>query len=147
MDLFKEIFQFFANKQYSIASKFIGIIIVLLSLFFIDNILGFSFYYSNNQRITQIKNLQDLKIECKDNPKLLSTIIDDIHEIVKQKNVIKNFLELFSRENIDNKDKTLPMHIDTVYIHIRDTVFVEKHYIHPEGLSKEKEKSPVKKQN
>lgn len=124
MDFIKEIFKFFIDKNYSITSKFVGIVIPILILFFIDNLLGFSFYYSNNQKITQLMNIEKLKNECYDNSYVLESLNETEKAILERKNVISLFLELFSKENLDVKKQEPQIRIDTAYIERADTVVI-----------------------
>ena len=105
MDLFHSIFKFFITKDYSFASKFIGLIIFLTFVLVIDNFLGFSFYYSNNQKITQLKNIESLKKECSTNTILLNTLSETETQILNRKNIFDNFIDLFSREPFDEINK------------------------------------------
>ena len=105
MDLFHSIFKFFITKDYSFASKFIGLIIFLTFVLVIDNFLGFSFYYSNNQKITQLKNIECLKKECSTNTILLNTLSETETQILNRKNIFDNFIDLFSREPFDEINK------------------------------------------
>ncbi len=135
MDFLKEIFRFFIAKDYSFASKFIGFIIVLIAIFLIDNLLGFSFYYSNNQKINQIRSIEELKTECA-NETIIYTINEVENEIINRKNVIEIFLNLFSKDAIDKKSDNLLSKSDTIYIVVHDTIKqIEKHTYIPFGYS------------
>lgn len=130
MDLFKEIFKFFTDKEYSFISKFIGIIILFTTLFIFDNILGFSFYYSNNQKINQLKTIENLKQDCPNNLELIN-ILDDLEDkIIKRRDLVETFLNLFSKEKFDAKTQasTLAEH-DTIYVLKYDTVYLQKNQI------------------
>jgi len=130
MDLFKEIFKFFTDKEYSFTSKFVGIIILFTILFIFDNILGFSFYYSNNQKINQLKTIENLKRDCPNNLELIN-ILDDLEDkIIKRKDLVETFLNLFSKEKFDAKTRasTLAEH-DTIYVLKYDTVDRQKNQI------------------
>lgn len=131
MEILKEIFKFFIAKEYSFASKFIGLLIFILTLFFIDNILGFSFYYSNNQKITQIQTIETLKKECSDET-ILKMIQETESNIINRKNIFEAFFHLFSKEQFDSKVENILDKTDTVYIFVRDTIgFIEKHSFVP----------------
>lgn len=130
MDFFKEIFKFFTDKEYSFISKFIGIIIIFTTLFFIDNILGFSFYYSNNQKINQLKTIENLKQECPNNLELINTLDVLEDRIINRKDLIEIFLNLFSKEKFDaqTQTNTLIKH-DTIFVFKHDTVYLQKNQI------------------
>ena len=101
MEFIREIFKFFINKEYSFASKFISLIVFVLVVFFIDNLLGFSFYYDNNQKINQIRTIESLQKECSNNVKLLKVLAEVEDDIINRKNIIDGFLNIFSKENFD----------------------------------------------
>ncbi|NOU19551.1 MAG: hypothetical protein HOO91_18500 [Bacteroidales bacterium] len=116
MDILKEILKFFTDKTNSTTTKFFGIIVFVLVIFFIDNLLGFSFYYSNNQKINQLLNIEKLKRECPENPAILSSLNEAEEDILQRKNIIKSFFELFSKEDFDIKKHKAQIHIDTVFV-------------------------------
>ena len=131
MDFFKELFKFLIAKEHSFASKFIGFLIVVLTLIFIDNLLGFSFYYSNNQKIEQIKTIETLKKECADE-RILKTINETELNIIERKNIIEIFFSLFSKKPIDIKTENTMSKNDTVYIVVHDTIKqIEKRRFNP----------------
>jgi hypothetical protein len=122
MDIFKELFKFFINKKYSFTSRFIGLIIILMVLFSINNLLGFSFYYSTNQKITQIKNIETLKKECINNQRLMSILEETENEIINRKNLVENFFDLFSKEPFKGEAKNNYDLPDTIFITKYDTI-------------------------
>jgi len=122
MDFFREIFRFFIAKEYSFTSKFLGILIVIATLFFVDNILGFSFYYSNNQKINQLKNIETLKKDCTNNKYLLEILNETEEEILNRRNIVEIFFNLFSREQFDENNQISTIKTDTVFIIKYDTI-------------------------
>jgi len=122
MDIIQSIIKFFANKDYSISSKFLGFILIIGVLFFIDNILGFSFYYTNSQKIDQLKTIEELKQNNSSNKHLHNTLNKIEYDIINRKNVINIFLNLFSKEPLVQKKRFAINQRDTVYLH--DTVFI-----------------------
>lgn len=136
MDIFKELFKFLVNKEYSFTSKFIGMIAILFVLFSINNLLGFSFYYSTNQKITQIKNIEILKKDCKNDPKLMNILEETENEIINRKNLIENFFDLFSKGPYKGEIKDNFEILDTVLITKYDTVRIyQNSYTPPWYLS------------
>jgi len=103
MEFFREIFRFFINKDFSFASKFVGLLSIVVILFCVDNLLGFSFYYSNNQKINQIKTIEYLKKDCKDNKEIIKVLNDTEQNIIKRKNVIESFFDLFSKDPLESE--------------------------------------------
>lgn len=106
MELIKHILNFFLGKEYSLTSKFIGLLSFILVLLFVDNLLGFSFYYSNNQKLNQIKIVEMLKKDCKDNEEVLIALNDTEKRIIYRKNIIEIFLDLFTSQPLDSKNIT-----------------------------------------
>lgn len=125
MEFLKEIFKFFIAKEYSFTSKFLGILTLILTLFFIDNILGFSFYYSSRQKISQLSEIEKLKKECVSNNDLIEFINKSEKKIISRKNIIEIFFNLFSKEQFDEDIKTSNVVRDTVYLTKYDTIKVK----------------------
>lgn len=124
MDIFKDIFNFFIDKDYSFASKFVGLLVFLILLFSVDNFLGFSFYYSTNQKISQLKSIEELKNTCGSNIELVKVLEKTEQEIINRQNVFDIFIGLFSRDSFDN-EKVNEKICDTVYVIKYDTVFLK----------------------
>ena len=122
MDIFRDIIRFFTTKEFSFKSKLFGIIVVILAVFLIDDLLGFSFYYSNNQKIDHLTNIENLKNDCADNAELLIVLDDVEKKIINRKNVFENFFDLFKSDKIDLKQPEIVVRVDTVYIEIKDTI-------------------------
>lgn len=124
MEFLKEIFKFFIDKEHSFTSKFIGILLVITALFVIDNILGFSFYYSSNQKVTQLETIESLKKDCPNNIDLLKILNETESKIINRKNVFEEFVNLFSKEKFDVKNELQLSIIDTVYVVKYDTIYI-----------------------
>lgn len=60
MDLFNSIFYVFTDKSRNLPTKLTLGFSLLILVVVIDNILGFSYYYNNSQRISQTKELTQL---------------------------------------------------------------------------------------
>jgi len=124
MDIFREIIRFFTTKEFSFTSKLFGVIFVILTIFLIDNLLGFSFYYSNNQKIEQLTTIENLKDKCADNEGLLIVLNGIEEKTINRKNVFENFFDLFNRDEIDLKQPEIIVRVDTIYIEIKDTIII-----------------------
>lgn len=97
MDFFTGLVSFFTDKRHSISAKLFGIILIISTVFLINNLLGFTFYYSTNQKITQIEKIERLKRDTllgKENFLFLNTMEE---KLKKRENVFDKFGELFSR--------------------------------------------------
>lgn len=103
MELIKHILNFFLGKEHSYTSKFIGLLSFFLILFIVDNLLGFSFYYSNNQKLNQIKVIRMLKKDCVDNEDVLIILNNTEEKILNRKNIIEIFSDLFTREPFESE--------------------------------------------
>jgi len=121
MDFFKELLKFFTDKEYTFTSKFFGLLIVVLTVFLINNLLGFSFYYSNNQKITQLKNIEDIKKSCT-NARLLKTLEMTENKIINRKDVFDAFLSIFSKDSFDIRTTNISHYQDTVFVSKHDTI-------------------------
>lgn len=114
MELFKEVLKLFVGKEYSLTSKFLGILTIGFLLFFIDNLLGFTFFYSTNQKIDQIEKIESIKIKSSQNLELIEELNNIETKILNRKNILGNFIDLFSKEPFDTKRKLLASIKDTV---------------------------------
>lgn len=121
MDFFRDLLKFFTDKEYSFASKFLGVLIVAFSVFLINNLLGFSFYYSNNQKITQLKNIEEIKKSCT-NAKLLNTLEMTENKIINRKDVLDAFLSIFSKDSFDLRTTSINHYQDTIIVIKHDTI-------------------------
>lgn len=121
MEFFRDLLKFFTDKEYSFASKFLGVLIVAFTVFLINNLLGFSFYYSNNQKITQLKNIEEIKKSCT-NAKLLNTLEITENKIINRKDVLDAFLSIFSKDSFDLTTTNVNHYQDTVFVIKHDTI-------------------------
>jgi hypothetical protein len=122
MDLFKEIIKFFTDRDFSIRSKFVSVIFFLVGVFFIDNLLGFSFFYVNQQKIDQLEKIENLKKIGNDNKPLVRLLEETESKIINRKTVIDDFLELFSKEQLDNSPAPAFQISDSIYIENSDSL-------------------------
>ncbi len=118
MDILNELFKYLTDSKSSVPSKIVGVIVIIIAILFIDNYLGFSFYYDNEQKITQISQIELMKKGC-DNPEMIKFLNETEYNILDRKNIIDNFLSLFSKDPLDNKRQ---FKSDTLRIVIYDTI-------------------------
>ncbi|WP_339788788.1 hypothetical protein [uncultured Imperialibacter sp.] len=116
MDLFKEFIRFFTDRDYSITSKFVFVIILVAGVLIIDNLLGFSFFYVNQQKIDQLEKIEKLKKISKENKPLVQLLEETENQIINRKTVIEGFLELFSKEQLDNGPAPVFQISDSIFI-------------------------------
>lgn len=126
MDFLREIFKFFIAKEYSFTSKFISVVVVVFIVFFIDNLLGFSFYYANNQKINQLKTIESLQKDSQDNAKLLKMLSETKEDIINRKNIIEGFLDLFSKDALDEEQEISQKITDTIIVIRYDTIMISQ---------------------
>jgi len=105
-EIFKHILDYFRDGSMSISSKIYGFIAIILLFIAIDHFVGFSFYFSKGQKISLLKEIEELKSMNIQNTKLISTLNQDENEIIERKNIAVKFLELFSNESMDSKPKS-----------------------------------------
>ena len=118
MDILNELFKYLTDSKSTVPSKIVGVIVIIIAILFIDNYLGFSFYYDNEQKINQISQIELMKKGC-DNPEMIKFLNETEYNILDRKNIIDNFLSLFSKDPLDNKRQFKP---DTLRIVIYDTI-------------------------
>ncbi|MEQ8547131.1 MAG: hypothetical protein RIC03_04440 [Cyclobacteriaceae bacterium] len=124
MDLFKEFIRLFTDQDYSIKSKLVFVIILLGGVFFIDNILGFSFFYVNQQRINQLEKIEQLKKSSKENKPLVKLLEETEEEIINRQTVIDAFLELFSKNKLEPSNTHKISNLDTALVVRNDTLTI-----------------------
>lgn len=120
LDAFKHILNFFLGKDYSVGSKFLMFVLIILVLLLLNNLFGFTFYYESNQKISLIRNIEELKKTDPIDDKLTEFLKKKENEIIERKNLVDEFISLFSRE--DFKPNTEPDNL--ISNEIRDTVYI-----------------------
>jgi hypothetical protein len=123
MEFINNLINFFVTKEFTFRSKIFGFIMIIVGLFLIDNLLGFSFYYSTNKKISQLKDIESLKREC-DNLEINKTLNDLENDIIHRENIVNRFFNLFSKEPFDIKTDEQTIKRDTVFIIKYDTIYL-----------------------
>lgn len=120
LDAFKHILNFFLGKDYSVGSKFLMFVLIVLVLLFLNNLFGFTFYYESNQKISLIRDIEELKKANSDNPILKEFLKKQENEVVGRKNMIDEFFSLFSKEDFKSDEES----DNLIMNEIRDTVYI-----------------------
>lgn len=102
MDLIERIVNFFTSKDYSPLSKVSWGIVVILLILGVDNYLGFSSHYRTSKKIEQIKNIEETKSNCQNNPELIKSLDELEKDILNRKDIFQHFIALFDREELKN---------------------------------------------
>jgi len=102
MDLIERIVNFFTSKDHSPLSKVSWGIIIILLIFGVDNYLGFSFHYRSSKKVEQIKNIEETKKNCENNPDLIKSLNELENDIINRKDIFQHFIALFDREELKN---------------------------------------------
>ncbi|MCE4563924.1 hypothetical protein INQ51_06340 [Maribellus sp. CM-23] len=121
LDAFNHILKFFLGKDYPVGSKFLMFALIILVLLLLNNLFGFTFYYESNQKISLIRNIEELKRTNPDNTELEEFLKKHENEVIERKNLLDEFLSLFSREdfkpNAESDNLNVKVIRDTVYIY------------------------------
>jgi len=127
LDFLNNIAHFFITKEFSFRSKIFGLIMAVLGLMFLDNLFGFSFYYTTSKKINHLKELENLEESSKD-VELIAFLNELEREVIQRKNVVKKFFNLFSSEPFDVSKNELPQKTDTVFLIKYDTIYLTGTY-------------------
>jgi len=105
--MINEFVKFFTNSTHSYSSRLIGFIIVLSLLFFIDNMLGFSYYYNINQKINQIERIENIKKHINEDSELLKNLKSIERDVIRRENVLSKFTNLFTKESLNGQNNNI----------------------------------------
>ena len=61
-ELISKIWTFFENKRISVPRKISITILIILSILFVDNIVGFSYLYVNSQELDYLLKIEKTKV-------------------------------------------------------------------------------------
>jgi hypothetical protein len=105
MNFIDSITNFLLNKNNRLSTKAIFIIFIIISFFFIDNYIGFSYYFNNQKKIEQIIELDKI---ISDSTVDKSTILFAKQlrtDVIKRENLINNIYLSFRNDNLINPIK------------------------------------------
>lgn len=98
-ELISKIWNFFENKRISVPRKISITILIILSILFIDNIVGFSYLYINSQGLDYLLKIEKTKVALKQDT-ITCKLLDEMkYDFINRKTVIEQFLELFDNQS------------------------------------------------
>lgn len=99
LELISKIWNFFENKRISISRKISITILIILSILFIDNIVGFSYLYINSQELDYLLKIEKTKVAFKQDTKTCKLLDEMKYDLINRKTVVEQFLELFENQS------------------------------------------------
>ncbi len=105
MDFFAGLVSFFTDKKHSISSKVLGIIFIVATVFFINDLLGFTFYYSVNQKINQIEKIEKLKRDTLLSPENFVFLNRLEARLKDRENIVDRFINMFKETALNETGK------------------------------------------
>jgi len=88
--MFESFIQFIISQQVKTFHKIGTFLFILVILFLVNNIIGFTYYYNNQEKLTQLEQISRLK----NNPNLSEESKSSINQIETDLNKRQNVLEL-----------------------------------------------------
>ena len=107
MDFINKILEFVLNEEKKISSKAAIIIVVIVGVIIIDNVFSFSYSYSTDRKIEQIKKLNDIITDPASDKDTKNFAISLRKEISKRQNILKIFKIYISEFHFSNNTKNL----------------------------------------
>mgnify|MGYP000028783320 CR=1 FL=1 len=102
-EILKGIVNYFVDRTKPLTPKITWSVCILLVLILSDNIIGFSFYYMNNQKLEHIKKIEEIKQLCKLDTLLYRHINKLEQDVLNRKNIFQQFGELFDKAELSKK--------------------------------------------
>lgn len=97
-ELISKICNFFENKRISISKKISITILIILSILFVDNIVGFSYLYINSQKLDYLLKIEKTKVAFKQDTITCKLLNEMKYDLINRKTVVEQFLELFDNQ-------------------------------------------------
>lgn len=98
-ELISKIWNFFENKRISVPRKISITILIILSILFVDNIVGFSYLYINSQRLDYLSKIEKTKVALKQDTVTCKLLDEMKYDFINRKTVVEQFLELFDNQS------------------------------------------------
>jgi hypothetical protein len=102
MDISHLIFSFLTDVNKKLRAKVILVFTIVILFLTIDNILGFSYFYSTEKKITQVGQLTTLLKDTSLDVGLRSQLKTQLKEIVARQNIKDYFFSLVSKVSFTN---------------------------------------------
>ncbi|WP_298109430.1 hypothetical protein [uncultured Bacteroides sp.] len=94
-ELISKIWNFFENRRISIPRKISITILIILSILFVDNIVGFSYLYINSQELDYLLKIEKTKVAFNQDT-ITCKLLDEMkYDFINRRTVVEQFLELF----------------------------------------------------
>ena len=98
-ELISKIWNFLENKRISVPRKISITILIILSILFVDNIVGFSYLYINSQELDYLLKIEKTKVALKQDT-ITCKLLDEMkYDFINRKTVVEQFLELFDNQS------------------------------------------------
>lgn len=98
-ELISKIWNFFENKRISVPRKISITILIILSILFVDNIVGFSYLYINSQGLDYLSKIEKTKVALKQDTVTCKLLDEMKYDFINRKTVVEQFLELFDNQS------------------------------------------------
>lgn len=115
-ELISKIWIFFESDKISISRKITIPILLILTILMIDNIGGFSYRFTNSQKIDYLLKIEKAKVEFRQDT-IVCSILDKMeYDLINRKNVIEQFVDLFDNQE-KFKSKSSTTNKENIYNH------------------------------
>ena len=111
MDIFVKIFEFITSKQTHLSAKATIFLLLIISLWLINNIFGFSYYYNINKKISILKEISILHQDTTFQESTIKSLDSLETSVLERKNMINYFSDLSKNDSLSNstiKKNTTP---------------------------------------
>lgn len=102
-----KLIDYFTNQNYKLAEKFVVTFSILLILLLINNLTGFTYYYSVGKKIELIKELDESIYNNKSDSITMNFALDLKKEIIDEKNLSDRFSNFISNINLSKYGKKI----------------------------------------
>lgn len=108
--MYESIFKFVINKSIKLPAKLILFILIVLGLFIVDNIIGYTYYRNIENKTAQFEKISELKEKRSLSYKTLKTLEELELDLNSRVNILEQFTDLIKsireNENIDGSEKS-----------------------------------------
>lgn len=108
--MYESIFKFVINKSIKLPAKLILFILIVLGLFIVDNIIGYTYYRNIEKKTAQFEKISELKEKRSLSYKTLKTLEELELDLNSRVNILDKFTDLIKsilkNDNIDGSEKS-----------------------------------------
>ena len=111
MDLFVKVFEFITSNKTRLSAKATIFLLLIISLWLINNVFGFSYYYNVNKKISILKEISILHQDTLFQKSTIKSLDTLEAEVLERKNIINHFSDLSKKDSLINstiKKNTTP---------------------------------------